>query len=205
MQRAANSQDKPFTATGKRIALTFDDGPNEGAAATVLDILQRYEVQATFFCIGAQAQKHPAVLRRMVGEGHVVGNHSYSHPDLTKESDDEVIRQLERTSEILKEATGLRPRLFRPPFGSVDDRVKSLARDYHIVLWNVSSEDWRRIPGPAVAANVLAHLQDESIVLHHCFEDIRGTLDALPYLIEIERALGYEFVTADAILGVSPY
>lgn len=204
-QATTNTKDSLCRATDKRIALTFDDGPNDLAALSILDILQRYHVRATFFCIGSEAQKHPEILRRMAADGHVIGNHSYSHPDLTKETNDEVRRQLEHTCDIIEETVGLHPRLFRPPFGNVDDRVKNAAQDSHVVLWNVDSQDWRRIPGPAIAANVLASLQEESIVLLHCFEDAHGTVEALPYLIEVGSALGYQFVTADAILGVPAY
>lgn len=115
--------------------------------------------------------------------------------------------QLEQTSDIIEEIVGLRPRLFRPPYGDIDDTVSAQVHSlgYDIVLWDVDSVDWSGISGPNILANVLPPLQADSILLHHCAGNVRGTVDALPYLIEVAHAMGYEFVTVDALMGNSAY
>ena len=194
-------------ATDKSIALTFDDGPDETYTNAVLDILEHYRVSATFFCLGSQVEKHPDVLRKMVRAGHVIGNHSWDHPYFTKETDADIRRQIEKTSDVIEQTTCVRPRLFRPPYGDVDDRVTGLVQGlgYHVVLWDVDSRDWAGIPGPTIVANVVPRLRPQAIVLHHCAGNVAGTVDALPYLIETQEAMGYRFTTLDALWNMSAY
>ncbi|GMA64376.1 polysaccharide deacetylase family protein [Alicyclobacillus fastidiosus] len=141
----------------KRIALTFDDGPDLQYTPEILEILDAYGVQSSFFCIGSQVQKFPNVLRRMVRDGHVVANHSWDHPYLTKESKSSVRMQLEQTSDIIEETVGLRPRLFRPPYGDINETLSTQVHSlgYDIVLWDVDSVDWSGISGPSILSNVL--------------------------------------------------
>ncbi|WAH42533.1 polysaccharide deacetylase family protein [Alicyclobacillus fastidiosus] len=191
----------------KRIALTFDDGPDLQYTPEILEILDAYGVQSSFFCIGSQVQKFPNVLRRMVRDGHVVANHSWDHPYLTKESKSSVRMQLEQTSDIIEETVGLRPRLFRPPYGDINETLSTQVHSlgYDIVLWDVDSVDWSGISGPSILSNVLPPLKADSILLHHCAGNVSGTVDALPYLIEVAKAIRYQFVTIDVLLGTPAY
>ncbi|GGI95269.1 hypothetical protein GCM10010885_01080 [Alicyclobacillus cellulosilyticus] len=183
----------------KTLFFTFDDGPDDRLTPKVLDILARYGVRATFFCLGAHVAQHPAVFRRMLAEGHCVGNHSWDHPYLTKEPQERVRQQLAQTARVMTETAGVQPRWFRPPYGDVNDLVAEEARrqGYELVLWDVDSRDWSGIPGPAVAANVLPRLRPGAVLLHHCAWNAEGTVDALPYVIEVAAALGYRFAGLD--------
>lgn len=207
VQTQLHSGIRPIAADDMPLALTFDDGPDLQYTPPILDILKRYGVPATFFCIGSQIQRHPDVLRRMVQSGHTVANHSWSHPHLTRETAGAVGMELDWTSIIIAETVGLRPRFFRPPYGDFNDAVAHQAQDrgYEIVLWDVDSVDWSGIPGPHIAANVLARLKSGAILLHHSAGNVAGTVDALPYLFEVAQAMGYQFVRLDEIMGTPAY
>lgn len=207
VQTQLQSDIRPIAADNMALALTFDDGPDLQYTPPILDLLERYGVPATFFCIGSQIQRRPNVLRRMVQSGHTVANHSWSHPHLTRETSEAVGMELDWTSIIIAETVGLRPRFFRPPYGDLNDAVAHQAQDrgYEIVLWDVDSVDWSGIPGPHIAANVLPRLQSGAILLHHSAGNVAGTVDALPYLIEVAQAIGYQFVRLDEIMGTPAY
>src|SRR5205814_9687938 len=109
---------------GPYIALTFDDGPNEKLTPRLLDLLAQHRIHATFFVIGENVAQHPEILQRAAREGHEIGNHSWSHPNLAKMSDDGVRSQIKRTEEAISGAIGSRPILLRPPYGSLTTRQK---------------------------------------------------------------------------------
>ena len=113
----------------KKIALTFDDGPSREYTAEILDILKEYGVKATFFVVGVNIEKSPDLLRRIVAEGHEIGNHTYSHPHLQKMDTATLAKELTRTDGLIQSITGLSPTLFRPPEGVVTDSVKTAAGD----------------------------------------------------------------------------
>lgn len=131
----------------KQVALTFDDGPHPVNTPKVLDILKEYGVKGTFFVTGANAERYPDLIKRIVKEGHTLGNHSYAHPDLAKLSEADVINELARTQRAVDKALGKHYELaqVRPPYGSMDAEVKSAITkgDDTAVLWNVDSNDWR--------------------------------------------------------------
>jgi len=193
--------------TQKDIALTFDDGPDEQYTTEVLAILAHYSVSATFFCIGSQIEKCPDVLRSIAQGGHTVANHSWSHPYLTQCTSHDVSWQIESTSGLIAEVLGCRPLLMRPPYGDLDDRVEGqiASLGYQVILWDVDSVDWSGIPGPQVAANVLPAVRPGAIVLHHCAGRVAGTVEALPYLIEVTRAMGYRYARLEHLLGIPAY
>lgn len=193
--------------TVRLLALTFDDGPDERFTPTILDALDKYRVPATFFCIGSHVEKHPQVFRRMVESGHIVANHSWSHPYFTKTSADDILCELEETSEMMVNTVGLRPRFFRPPYGDMDQKVELQVTKlgYHMVLWDVDAVDWSGISGPQIAANVLSQLEPGAVILHHCAGNVAGTVDALPYIIKVAQMMGFTFVSLDKLLGIAPY
>jgi peptidoglycan/xylan/chitin deacetylase (PgdA/CDA1 family) len=126
------------------LALTFDDGPNPLWTPRFLEILSRHNLRATFFLVGAFAQREPDLVRQIASAGHFVGNHSWSHPDLALASRDRIREELARTSQTLEKITGLPVRFFRPPFGSRRPSVLRIARDLGLqpVLWNAMTSDW---------------------------------------------------------------
>src|SRR4030095_16200785 len=181
---------------GPYIAMTFDDGPSAALTPKLLDILAAHHMKATFFVIGENVAEHPEIVARAAREGHEIGNHSWSHPNLAKMSDDGVHRQLSRTDDAIKSAIGTRPTLLRPPYGSITAREKRWIHDefgYQIILWDVDPYDWRR-PGPAVVRNrILKETRPGSIVLSH---DIHpGTIEAMPSTFDELEAKGFKFVT----------
>jgi peptidoglycan/xylan/chitin deacetylase (PgdA/CDA1 family) len=193
----------------RRVALTFDDGPDGEWTPEILDILDRYGVKATFFCVGMMIRYFPSVVRRLVEQGHVVGNHTWNHPHLPRLQPSQVRYELRRTSDELVRVAGVRPRLFRPPYGQLDEDVirEVIGMGYRIILWNVDSLCWAGLDGPQIATNVLMHMQPGGIVLMHSAGGVNRlpTVQALPYIIDITRAAGYTFATVPELLGISAY
>src|SRR5438094_3355318 len=186
---------------GPYIAMTFDDGPSATLTPKLLDILAAHHIKATFFVIGENVAEHPEIVARAAREGHEIGNHSWSHPNLAKISQESVRSQLQRTDDAIKSATGSRPTLLRPPYGSITDREKRWIHDefgYRIILWDVDPYDWKR-PGPAVVRNrILKETQPGSIVLSH---DIHpGTIEAMPSTLDALQAKGFKFVTVSELI-----
>ncbi|PYM01354.1 MAG: polysaccharide deacetylase family protein [Verrucomicrobia bacterium] len=168
---------------GPYIALTFDDGPSEKLTPRLLDLLGQHHIHATFFVIGENVAQHPEILQRAVREGHEIGNHSWSHPNLAKMSDDAVRSQIKRTEEAITGAIGSRPVLLRPPYGSITPRQKHLIHD----------------AGPnIVSSRILKETRPGSIVLSH---DIHAqTIQAMPAPLTELEAKGFKFVTVSELL-----
>ena len=189
---------------GPYIAMTFDDGPSATLTPKLLDLLATHHIKATFFVIGENVAEHPEIVARAAREGHEIGNHSWSHPNLGKMSDDSVRRQLRQTDDAIKNATGKRPTLMRPPYGSITAREKRWIHDefgYDIILWDVDPYDWKR-PGPAVVrARILKETRPGSIVLSH---DIHpGTIEAMPSTFDELEAKGFKFVTVSELIKMA--
>jgi peptidoglycan/xylan/chitin deacetylase (PgdA/CDA1 family) len=179
-----------------QVALTFDDGPSPAYTRQVLDILADHGVPATFFVIGRAAAENPELLARMAAEGHSVQNHTYGHYWLTRYSDATITAQLAQTDRVIEELTGEAPNCYRPPFGAVNDRVRSLAAAQGLttIMWDVDPWDWKHPGSYAVASHVLNRTTGGEIVLFH---DTAGssTIGALPSIIQGLRSRGLEFVT----------
>ena len=189
---------------GPYIAMSFDDGPSATLTPKLLDLLAARHIKATFFVIGENVMEHPEIVAQAAREGHEIGNHSWSHPNLAKMSQESVRSQLQRTDAAIKNATGERPTLMRPPYGSITDREKHWIHDefgYRIILWDVDPYDWKR-PGPAVVRNrILKETRPGSIVLSH---DIHpGTIEAMPSTLDALEAKGFKFVTVSELIGMA--
>src|SRR6266566_4456546 len=186
---------------GPYIAMTFDDGPSAALTPKLLDLLAARHIKATFFVIGENVAEHPEIVARAAREGHEIGNHSWSHPNFGKMSEEAVRSQLRRTDDAIKSATGVRPTLLRPPYGSITAREKRWIHDefgYQIILWDVDPNDWKR-PGPAVVrTRILKETRPGSIVLSH---DIHpGTIEAMPSTFDALEAKGFKFVTVSELI-----
>ncbi|MEO3974853.1 polysaccharide deacetylase family protein [Streptomyces sp. CAU 1734] len=190
----------------REIALTFDDGPDPVFTRQVLDILARYEVRATFFCVGLHVNALPDEVRRIRDAGHSLGNHTWSHPFLPDLTAEQFRLQIDRTSDAFERAVGEVPTLFRPPYGArtPESLGELLTGGPALALWDVDSWDWAR-PGPEkIAKTVLDHAQPGSLILmHDGGGDRRESVRALPAVIEglLERGLG--FVAADDLRSVA--
>lgn len=194
---------------GKRqVALTFDDAPDAKFTPQVLDVLKTYRVKATFFLVGYRAAAQPEIVKRMVREGHVIGNHSYNHPNFAKLSLESFTKQIEQTQQILKPLIGYSPRFVRPPYGEIKQEQLEWAAARHltVVNWNVDSQDWKQLDAEHVSANILTHVGPGSIVLQHSGggtgQDLSGTVKALPGIIEKLRAYGFKLVTLPEMLDL---
>lgn len=157
------------------LALTFDDGPNPAWTPRLLDILASHGIRATFFQLGCRAAAEPALVRRMVAEGHLIGNHSWSHPNLALTAGRRVREELTRTRETLEQITGAPVRFFRPPFGARRPGIFRLARELGLVpvLWNAMTSDWKEPSADAIAQRLMDRIdglerrgQAANIVLH---------------------------------------
>jgi peptidoglycan-N-acetylglucosamine deacetylase len=189
---------------GPYIALTFDDGPNPTLTPKLLDLLAARHLKATFFVVGQNAADHPDILKRAVREGHEIANHSWSHPNLGKMSDEAVRRELQKTDDAITAAIGKRPTLLRPPYGSITARQKKWIHDefgYRIIIWDVDPLDWKR-PGPSVVtARILKETKAGSIVLAH---DIHPpTIEAMPRTFDQLIEKGFKSVTVTELLGMA--
>jgi peptidoglycan/xylan/chitin deacetylase (PgdA/CDA1 family) len=189
---------------GSYIAMTFDDGPSATLTPKLLDLLAAHHIKATFFVIGENVAEHPEIVARAAREGHEIGNHSWSHPNFGRMSDQGVRSQLQRTDDAIKNATGQRPTLMRPPYGSITAREKRWIHDefgYRTILWDVDPLDWKR-PGPAVVrSRILKETQPGSIVLSH---DIHpGTIEAMPSTFDALEAKGFKFVTVSELIRMA--
>jgi peptidoglycan-N-acetylglucosamine deacetylase len=187
------------------VALTFDDGPNPPYTGQILGILARYQVPATFFCVGLQASAHPADIAGMAAAGHGLGNHTWSHPFLPDLTRAQLAEQLDRTDEaVSRAASGREPGLFRPPYGSRSpDVLRWLGeRGSPIVLWDVDPSDWARPGAVVIAGRVLTQARPGTIILMHDGGGDRSqTVTALPLVIEGLLDRGFRFTLAADLLA----
>jgi peptidoglycan-N-acetylglucosamine deacetylase len=190
----------------KIIALTFDDGPDGKTTLQILDILEQYKVKATFFWVGKNLQTYPYVGRKIVRLGHAIGNHTWSHAyqAINRET---TAQEIEETSALIEQITGVKPIFFRPPLGRLDNGLVSYAKERHyiIALWSINSEDSVGYPGVrTIAQNVVNRAHPGGIVLLHDAPWFRWkTVAALPTIIERLQAQGYRFVTLPELLALS--
>jgi len=192
----------------RKVALTFDDVPDPRFTPAVLDVLRDKKVSATFFVVGTRSAKHPEILRRIHREGHNIGNHSFSHPDLSKLSLEKVQGQIGRAEKVIQAIVGFKPRLIRPPYGEILPSHLEWARNqgYTVVNWDVDSSDWRQLSAQEVYGNVTRTVRPGSVVLMHAGggagQNLSGTVMALPRMIDRLRAQGYELVTLTELLSI---
>ena len=210
-QIAALQSHNRFLYTGNRylpeIALTFDDGPNPYYTPQVLAVLQRYGVKATFFCIGRQVASYPDLVKKEYADGNLVGNHSWSHPNLALLSSDEIDSQINLTSNVIQQVIGVRPTLFRPPYGVVNARVLSKANLLGLttIIWSDEARDWTTPGTSVIVSRILSLAGDGAIILMHDGGGDRSqTVAALPTIITTLRLRGYQFVTLQQMLKDLP-
>jgi peptidoglycan/xylan/chitin deacetylase (PgdA/CDA1 family) len=175
------------------VYLTFDDGPDPSVCGQILTILAREQIHATFFVVGQKVLRYPDVARRMVADGHTLGNHSWDHTRLTALSYRGIVWQLTTTQDAVARVTGVRPSLFRPPYGATNGNVARAAgaTGLQTVMWGVDPRDWAQ-PGSGVITNrVVGSSGPGSIILLHCLHP--QTAAALPQIIAGLRARGFTF------------
>lgn len=188
---------------GKRIALTFDDGPHPRNTPKILDILDKYGIKATFFLIGVNAKNYPEALKMVIDKGHEIGNHTYSHKPLKSKSKDEIYKEIMDTEREIAKSGSFSTSLIRPPCGLYDNTLVEIAieNDYKIVLWNIDTKDWAHTSSSDIFAKVVNNVRGGDIVLFHDYiSGENNTVEALNLIIPKLISLGYEFVTVSELL-----
>ncbi len=194
----------------KRVALTFDDGPDSVYTPQILDILRKEKVKATFFIIGERAKLFPDVVKRMAKEGHIIGNHSMTHPNIIKLNNQQTAKEIKDCENVVNSLAGYLPALFRSPYGSLDpEKVQEIGKlKVKIIAWNVDSLDWKSLTAEQVKTNILENVREGSIILQHSSgseeENLTGSVAALKDVIKILKKEGYKFVTVPELLDI-PY
>ena len=181
----------------KVVALTFDDGPNPATTNQALDTLSKYGIKATFFVLGKNVSGNEEILKRMKADGHVIGNHSWSHPVLSKLSLDEAKKQITDTEAALTKVLGSSSKLMRPPYGAITDDIRN-SLDLSFIMWDVDSLDWKSKNEASILTEIQREVKNGSIILMH---DIHAeTVNALPKVIDYLKGQGYDFVTIPDLL-----
>lgn len=179
----------------KMIALTFDDGPNYNTSK-VIDVLNKYDIKATFFVLGSRAINNKDILKKMADSGMEIGNHTYNHLLLTKYDENKIRSEIDDTSEVIYSATKKRPKLLRPSYGSVNNKIKKVA-NMPIIIWDIDTLDWKYHNSKRITSRVVNKVRDGDIILMH--DIYSASLNALSNIIPILQDNGYEFVTIDEL------
>lgn len=188
----------------KVIALTFDDGPDLRFTPSILDVLDRYDVKATFFLLGMRVETYPDVVKRIHQEGHQIGNHTYWHSELTKSKS--LFKEMKQNETAIKSILDIQTNLFRAPYGALSEKQVKKLGDYGYkgIGWSIDSEDWKSLSAVVIKQNVLNHIHPGAIILMHSAgnwtQDLSGTAEALMDIIPKLHEQGYEFVTVDELL-----
>jgi peptidoglycan-N-acetylglucosamine deacetylase len=192
----------------KQLALTYDDGPNDPHTLRLLEVLARHNVRATFFFIGRYVKQRPEIASELVLAGHVVGNHTFTHPLLSLKSAAEIRKELINCRAAIEDAIGPHSNLFRPPFGSRRPATLRIARELGLepVMWSVTGYDWNAPPAAIVERKVSRQIRGGDVILLHdgghkqLGADRSQTVQATDQLIRRYKAEGYEFVTVTEMM-----
>lgn len=193
----------------KRLALTYDDGPNDPHTLSLIEVLSRYQVRATFFMIGRYVQSRPDIVREVTKAGHVIGNHTFTHPLLTMQSETEIRWQLSNCRAALSDAIGEHSHLFRPPFGGRRPAVLRIARGLGLktIMWRVTGYDWTEPPSAVIETRISRQIRGGDVILLHdgghkgMGADRSQTVQATAHLLKRYQDEGYEFVTIPEMMG----
>ena len=180
-----------------KVALTFDDGPHPVCTPQLLFGLKKRDVKVTFFVTGENVESYPEIVKRASEEGHLIGNHTFHHVQLTAANSDDFKKEIISTNDIIQEVTGKETSFIRPPYGSWDKKYEKELNMFP-VLWDVDPLDWCSTNVDKIVRSVLAGTKENSIILMHDSYD--STVTAALQVVDILKAEGYEFVTVDEIL-----
>ena len=195
----------------KVVALTFDDGPSPEWTPQVLDELKKAQVKATFFMLGNHVERYPEIARRVLAEGHEIGNHTYDHHVLIYYKMEELEKEIKEAEKAIKSVTGQNTRYFRPPKAWLSSREKKKIEEmgYKIVLWSLNSKDWVTYHDKQITSYILQRIQPGDIILFHdsggVFTAEGGnrtqTIKTIPRLVKKLKEKGYRFVTISELMA----
>lgn len=185
------------TIIEKKVAITFDDGPNEDYTADLLKGLKERGVSATFFLLGTEVEKYPKLVEQIHADGHLIGTHSYQHVNLCNLTDEKAIEQVVKTNQVIEEVIGECPQFIRPPFGCWKKDL-----DYNTtmieILWDIDPKDWCTNNTNVIVQRVLKNVEDGDIILMH--DASKSSVNAALQIIDSLQKEGYLFVTADELV-----
>lgn len=196
-QSETDNENKPEEQGGKKIALTFDDGPHPVYTPMLLEGLKERNVKATFFLMGSAVEKYPDIVKEISQDGHLIGNHTFHHVGLKNADADLIESEVVSANELIEQVTGERPQFIRPPFGQCSAGIES-DTGMICVLWNIDSQDWCTKDASKVVKRVLANSRENGIILMH--DQYKTSVMAAFTIIDELQKEGYEFVTVDEIL-----
>ncbi|MBQ7845153.1 MAG: polysaccharide deacetylase family protein [Clostridia bacterium] len=182
------------------ITVSFDASWGGDQTLRILDLLDEYNAKATFFLVGIWVDKYPELVKEIAARGHEIGNHSDSHPEMSKLSKEQIIRELDGCSDKIEALTGQRPTSFRPPYGDYDNEVVTVARSegYEVVQWSIDSLDWKNKGVDDLIRRATKNVQKGDIILFH--NDSKYILDALPTILKTYQQQGFTMIPAREIL-----
>ena len=189
----------------KKIALTFDDGPHPRLTPKILEILDKYKVRATFFTVGINVHYYPETFEKIVARGHEIGNHTYTHPHVSRVDKVTLRDEIERCESEIYEHSEYRTKLFRPPEGMVDTGITTLLKelDYKVILWDIDTRDWDHTPASEIADMIINRISSGDIILMHDYISYDSpTPEALEIFLPVLIERGYQFVTVGELIGL---
>lgn len=192
-----HQENEPEMESRGKLALTFDDGPHPSYTKPLLDGLRERKVQATFFVMGKNVEEYPELVEQMKKDGHLIGNHTYSHLQLSHANEEQFKQELQRTSDLIQELTGEAPEFVRPPFGTWEKKFEDELNMFP-VLWTIDPLDWCSDNADCVARTVIAKAGENDIILMH--DQYPSSVTAALRIVDVLQEEGYEFVTVDEIL-----
>lgn len=191
----------------KIIALTFDDGPDKDFTPQVLDILKKNDIKATFFVVGENVGWNPEILKRQYEEGHEIGNHTFTHINVSKRRYEDIYKEINDTQEAIKKVIGEEPKLFRPPYRAISKDMCNIIKkkDMNIILWsNLDPRDWSNPGVNYIVDTITSKVQNGTIILLHDYNNLRSkksqTIQALEIVIPKLKEMGYKFVTVSELI-----
>ena len=187
----------------KYIAITFDDGPHPVHTVRLLEELKKREAKGTFFVLGQEVEEYPEILRQIVAEGHEVGNHSFTHPHLSELLALEIYQEIQCCQNSIEKIIGQKPRIFRPPFGDINETLLGICQqmDKALVMWSADAQDWRVNDVDLIVENVLAGELDFGIILMHDVHE--HSVDAACIIMDKLCAQGYKFETVSRLFELA--
>lgn len=192
-----------YTKSDKMVAFTFDDGPSYNTIK-IVNTLVKYDSKATFFLVGNQVEKYAKTMDVLVKNGMDIGNHTYSHKELTKLRDKEILKEIDLTNEVIYNKTGIKPMFLRPSYGAMNKRIKKLST-MPIIVWNIDTLDWKYHNSNKIKDKILKYVSDGDIILMH--DTYVATLNAIEMVIPELKKQGYKIVSVSELFkykGVKP-
>lgn len=189
----------------KKVAISFDCAWGNEHTKQILDILDQYDVKTTFFMVKFWAEKFPEDVLEISKRGHEIGNHSSTHPNMSKLSIEDMTKELQGSSDAIEKITGKKPTLFRPPFGAYSNSLIETceANGYHVIQWDVDSLDWKEITAEQIVDRVTRNVKPGSIVLFH--NNAEYVEDYLPAILDKLKSEGYEIVPVGKLIIKGDY